>query len=97
VTAKFPQIMSAKGQRALGQTIRRRRANRARAAHHHVVNGASGFVKILRGYDFEFVREQALFNEPDGVPRGIESDGAIMPGASADGDIHMFANQRSTV
>ena len=32
-----------------------------------------------------------MFNEENGVPRGIESDGAIMPGTSADGDVHMFA------
>ena len=44
--------------------------------------------EIFRGDDFEFVGEEALFDEPDLIARGIKRNGAIMPGTSADGDVH---------
>ena len=34
------------------------------------------------------MRQQPLFDEQDGVLRAIKGDGAIMPGAAADGDVH---------
>ena len=87
---KFPQIVAAKGERALRQAVSRRRADRARAADDHVADGGGGFAKIFRGDDFEFVREQSLFDEQNGISRAIKGDGAKMSRASANGDVHFF-------
>ncbi len=97
VAAEFLQVASAKSQRALGQSIGRRRADGAGAAHDHVVNGAGGFAEIFRGDDFEFVRQQPLFDEQNRISRGIESNGAIMPGTSADVDIHAITLQQTLI
>ncbi len=69
VRGKFFQIVSAKGQRALREAVSRRRADGAGAAHDHVANGRGGFAEIFRGDNFEFVRQQPLLDEPDGVFR----------------------------
>ncbi len=90
VTTELRQIVSAESERALGQAISRRCTNRPGAPHHHVVNGAGGFAEIFRRDNFEFVGKQALLNEQDRLSRGVEGDGAMMPGAPADGDIHMI-------
>ena len=76
--AEFRQIAPAKGQRALGQAVGRRCANCTGAAHDHVVDGRGGVAEILGGDDFEFVREQPLFDEQDGVMRAVKGDGAEM-------------------
>ena len=49
-----------------------------------------GFAEIFRGNNFEFVRQQPLLDEQNGIPRAVEGDGAVMLGASADGDVHIF-------
>ena len=43
----------------------------------------SGMATILNS-----MRQQPLLDEQDGVFPGVEGDGAIMPGASVDGNIH---------
>jgi hypothetical protein len=94
VKAEFLQVASAKSQYALGQAVSRRCPNRPGTTHHHVVNGGDGLTEIFRGDDFELVGEPVLIDEQNFVPRGIEGDGAIMPGASADGDIHAITFNR---
>ena len=52
-----------------------------------------GFAEIFGGDDFEFVRQQPLLDEQNGVARAIKSDGAKMLGAAADGDVHVEINR----
>ena len=92
VPAKFRQITPGKSQRALGQAVSRRCANCTGAAHNHVADGTGGGAEIFGGDDFEFVREQPLFDEPDGVMRAVKGDGAAGSRAAADGDVHKFIN-----
>ena len=93
VPRKFLQVAAAKGERALGQSISGGGGNGRRAAHDHVADGVGGFPEMARRDDFEFVRQQSLFDQPNRVARAVKGDGAIMPGAAVDSDVHLFWNR----
>ena len=48
-----------------------------------------GVAEIAGGDDSELVRQQALFDQSDGVVTGVESDGSIVAGVAVDGDVHL--------
>ena len=85
---KFFQVAPAKSEGALRESVSGSCANSAGTAHDHVGNGAGGFAKVFGADDFEFVREQALFDEADGIRPVIESDRAKVCGAAVDRDVH---------
>ena len=88
VGGKFLQVAAAKGERALRQAVGCGGTDGAGTAHDHVGDGGGGGAEIWGGDDFEFVREQPLLDEEDGVLRAVKGDGAEMPGAALDGDVH---------
>ena len=47
--------------------------------------------KVARGDDLEFVRQQPLLDEQDGIVPGVKGDGAEMAGAAVDGDVQAIS------
>lgn len=88
VGGEFLQVAAAKGKRALRQAVGGGGADGSGAAHDHVGDGGGGGAEIRGGDDLEFVREQPLLDEEDGVLCAVKGDGAEMLGAAPDGDIH---------
>jgi hypothetical protein len=88
VARKPCKVISTKSARALGQTVGGGGANGASAAHYHVRDGAGSFAKVSGGHDFKLMGQKALFDEEDGVLRGVEGNGSEMAGFSAQGDVH---------
>jgi hypothetical protein len=73
--------------RALGEPVGRSGPNRTRAAHDHVFDGLRGLAEIARRDDAEFVRQEPLLDEQDGIGPDVKRHGAIMVDATVDGDI----------
>jgi len=73
---KFRQVRATKCARALGEAIGRRGANGSGAAHNHIANGRGGFAESARSNYLEFMRQQPLLDQENGVAIGIESDRA---------------------
>ena len=88
------EIVSAKGARALGQSVGGGGADGPRAAHDHFPDGPRRGAEIGHGHDLELMRQQPLLDEQDGVFPGVEGNGAIVPGASFHGDIHIKWRRR---
>jgi hypothetical protein len=79
---------AAEGAEALGEAVGGGGADGARAANDHVGDGlGSGF--IIRGAEeFEFVGEEALFDEDDFVGNWIEGNGAEGFSFGTDANFH---------
>jgi hypothetical protein len=85
---KLFRVLAAKGSDALRQSIRGGRSDGPGAPDHHVTNGPGGILERFCSDDFEFVREQPLFDEQHLIPGFVKSDRANMAGPAADSNIH---------
>ena len=85
------QVAFPEGARALSQAIGRRGANRAGAAHDHVLNGPRGLAEVTGWDDLEFVGQEPLLDQQDRVAPDVERHGAKMPGATVDGDVQAIS------
>jgi hypothetical protein len=88
----FFEITAPKRPRALRKTISGGGADRACAAHDHIVNGLCSGMEVRSGDDLKTVGQQALFNQQDGVARGVEGDSAMVLATAAVDDIHACGN-----
>src|SRR5207247_1502589 len=83
-----PQIPAAKGSRALRQTISGRGPDGPRSSDDHVPDGCCRGAVVRGCHHFEFMREEALLDEPHAVCRAVEGNRPIMPSLSVHGDVH---------
>jgi hypothetical protein len=84
-------VASPERARALGKPVSRGGANRARAAHDHVFDGPRGLAKVAGGNNAEFVRQEPLLNQQNGIAPDVKGHGAVMTGATVDGDIQAIS------
>ena len=87
VAPELIPVASAEGARALGQAVGRGGADRSSAAHYHVLDSPRGRAEVAGGDDLELMRQQPLFDEPNGVAPDIKRHGAEVAGATVDGDV----------
>ena len=83
----FARSPSAEGARALGEAIGRGGANRARAAHDHVLDGPRRLPEVERRDHLELVRQEPLLDEQNGVAPGVKRHRPEVAGAAVDGDV----------
>ena len=88
VAREFLQVPSAKSARALGQPVGGGGADGAGAPDNHLLNSVRRGAKIGDGGNGELMRKAALIDEEEGVSAAVESDGAVVGGATVEGDIH---------
>jgi hypothetical protein len=80
--------VSSKGARTLSQSVCSRGGYGRGASHNHVLDGSRRVLETASCDNAEFVRKKALFNEQHGISCRVEGDGAKMPRAATEGDIH---------
>ncbi len=83
-----------KGAKALGESVGGRGANGAGATDDHVADGGGGGAEVGSGDDGEAVREEALFDEENGVAFWVERDGAEVATPAAEVDVHGATTER---
>ena len=85
------QVASTEGARALGEAVGRGGANRAGAAHDHVFDGPRRLAEVARRDYLEFVRQEPLLDEQDGIVPGVKCYCPEMTGAAMEGDVQAIS------
>ena len=91
VPQELRQVPSAKGARALGEAIGGSGANRARAAHDHVLDRSRRLAEVERRDHLEPVRQEPLLDEQNGVAPGVKRHRPEVAGAAVDGDVQAMS------